>query len=156
MAHQLFCRVFRVAIFEVCYFRYGNPAGYVTHEKPINSLHHLMIDIGPFVLNSVSGAIIAFPSAIPVLQFDAGSGLDFLLIWLGVSIAMHAFPSTGDADALRDAVRDKNATPFTRVVGTPLVGLIHLGAIGSMIWLDVVYGVAIAMLPPKLLVSILA
>ena len=32
-AHFLFCRLRRVAVFDVCYLRFGNPAGYVIHSK---------------------------------------------------------------------------------------------------------------------------
>lgn len=34
MAHQIFCRLCGVAVFDVCYFRFGNPSGYVVHEIP--------------------------------------------------------------------------------------------------------------------------
>jgi len=111
MTHQLFCRFSRVAVFDVCYFRAGNPAGYVVHEHPPNPYQTLVIGVAPFLLNSVLGAVIAFPAAIPVLKFEAGSPLDYVLIWLGVSIAMHAFPSTGDAATMRQAL---SRSIFTR------------------------------------------
>lgn len=34
IAHQLFCRICGVAVLDVCYFKAGNPAGYVVHEIP--------------------------------------------------------------------------------------------------------------------------
>ena len=49
MAHQLFCRLFRVAVLDVCYFRLGNPSGYVLHESPRTTAQHLVIGIGPFL-----------------------------------------------------------------------------------------------------------
>ena len=73
LAHQLFCRLSRVAIFDVCYFRCENPVGYVRHEVPRTALHHASIALGPFMINSVLGAAIAFPSAIPAMEFSAGS-----------------------------------------------------------------------------------
>ena len=42
-AHQLFCRLAKVAIFEVCYFRIGNPSGYVTHEIPKKTYQNVLI-----------------------------------------------------------------------------------------------------------------
>ena len=156
VAHQFFCRFLRVSVFEVCYFRLGNPAGYVIHEPPHKVAHHVLIGIGPFILNSLVGALIAFPSAINVIKFEAGSGLDYLLIWLGVSIAMHSFPSTGDAKSIWEAVSSKSTPIMVRLVATPIVGFIYLGAAGSFFWLDLAYGVAIAMFFPDLVISFLA
>jgi hypothetical protein len=155
-AHQLFCRLFGVAIFDVCYFRFGNPAGYVIHEQPAKTGQQIWIGVGPFIVNSVLGAIIAAPSSIQVIQFEAGSPLDYTLIWLGVSVAMHAFPSTGDANTLRDAVAAPGVPLGVKMAAYPIVGLILLGAIGSLIWLDALYGVGVALAVPKFLVTVLA
>ena len=34
LAHVVFCRLTKTPILSVCYFRLGNPAGYVIHERP--------------------------------------------------------------------------------------------------------------------------
>ncbi len=154
IAHVLFCRMFRVAIFDVCYFRFGNPAGFVVHEKPRNHIHHLLIGIGPFFVNSIVGALIASPAVIPVIKFEAGNPLQYVLIWLGVSIAMHAFPSTGDAASIWEAVKGSDVPALVKVVAYPVVGIIYLGALGSMFWLDALYGIAIAGVLPNLLISL--
>ena len=156
LAHQLFCRWARVAVFKVCYFRVGNPAGYVIHEIPRTPLQHVLIGIGPFFVNTVIGALIAFPAAIPVLQFNAPSPLNFFLIWLGVSVAMHAFPSTGDAKGIWSALFRRTSPWWLKVTGVPLVAIIFLGAIGSFFWLDALYGVGVAMALPNLLVKLWA
>ena len=153
IAHQLFCRLFRVAVLDVCYFRLGNPSGYVLHEPPRTTGQHLVIGIGPFLVNSILGPLIAFPAIIPA-RFGEFSPLDFLLLWLGVSIGMHAFPSTGDAKSIWAAVWSPGTSPLIRLVATPIVGLIFLGAIGSIFWLDAIYGVAICMLFPTILVGL--
>jgi Putative zincin peptidase len=156
IAHQLFCRIFRVAVLDVCYFRFGNPAGYVIHEPPPKAAQQILIGIGPFFVNSILGALIALPAVIPVMRFDAGSPLDYLLMWLGVSIAMHAFPSTGDAKSIWSAVQSGKIAGPARLAAMPVVGLIYLCAAGSMFWLDLIYGMALAMLFPNLLVALLA
>lgn len=156
IAHQMFCRLFRIAVLEVCYFRFGNPAGYVVHEAPRNAYQSIAIGVGPFILNSLVGALIAAPAAIPVVQFRTGTPLDYFLIWLGVSIAMHSFPSTGDAKSIWQSVWSSNTPVLAKVVGSPLVVIIYIGAVGSVVWLDLIYGVGVAMLLPKLLVSSMA
>lgn len=131
LAHQFFCRLFRVAIFDVCYFRFGNPAGYVIHEHPTKASQQIWIGVGP-------------------------APRDYVLIWLGISIAMHAFPSTGDARSLRSAVSAAGVPLRVKIIAYPIVGIIFLGAIGSFFWLDAIYGVGVALAGPKLLVAVLA
>ena len=155
-AHQLFCRSFGVAIFDVCYFRFGNPSGYVIHEHPEKMSQQIWIGVGPLIVNSVLGGLIAAPTSVPVLQFQVGSPLDFFLVWLGISIAMHAFPSTGDAKTLLNAVSAPGVSLAARMVAYPVVGMIFLGALGSVVWLDAVYGVGIAITLPTVLVILLA
>jgi hypothetical protein len=154
MAHQLFCRWFHVPIFDVCYFRVGNPSGYVIHENPRRASQQIWIGVGPFLVNTVLGALVAFPGAIPVLKFGAGRPIDFLFIWLGISIAMHAFPSTGDAKSIWKAVGSGQVPWLAKLIAIPVVALIYLGAIGSVFWLDVLYGAGVALALPNLITSL--
>lgn len=156
LAHQLFCRWFKVPVFQVVYFRVGNPAGFVQHEIVTNKWQQIMISVGPFFVNTILGALIAFPAALPVFKFDNGTPADYLLIYLGVSIAMHAFPSVGDAKSIVSALKEPETPVWVKIVGYPVVGLIYAGSLGSMFWLDFFYGIAIAVGLPNLLVSILA
>jgi hypothetical protein len=153
LAHQLFCRLFKVPVFKVVYFKTGNPAGYVLHEPVSNKWQSMMISVGPFVVNSL---IIGFQSALPVFKFDNGNFADYILIYLGVSIAMHAFPSTGDAKCIWNDLKDPDTSLLVKIVGYPIVGLIYLGSIGSFFWLDLAYGIALVVGLPNLLVSLLA
>jgi Putative zincin peptidase len=156
LAHQLFCRWCKVPVFKVVYFQFENPVGYVLHEIPSSKWHSILISIGPFILNSIVGALIAFPAALPVFKFDNGGPLDYLLIYLGVSIAMHAFPSTGDANAIWEHIKDKKTSLPVKIFGFPIVGLIYLGSLGSFFWLDLLYGIGIAIGLPNLVIALLA
>lgn len=155
IAHQLFCRWLGVAVFDVCYFRFGNPAGYVVHEAPRTFFQSLLISIGPFIINSIVGVLIAFPSVMPLTQFDSGTPVDVVLLWLGISIAMHAFPSTGDAISLWQSAKHLHGG-VAQIFAAPIVGLIYVGAVGSVFWLDLVFGVTICCGIPNLLVLVLA
>jgi len=156
LAHQLFCRLYKVPVFKVVYFQVGNPSGYVLHETPPKKWQSLMISIGPFILNTLIGALVAFPGALPVFTFQNTNILHYLLLYLGASIAMHAFPSTGDAEVIWQSVKDDSASLAMKIIGYPTVGLIYLGAIGSFIWLDLLYGMGVAFGFPKLVVALLA
>lgn len=157
LAHQLFCRYFKIPVYQVCYFRFGNPAGYVVHGQTDNWVHQVLIGAGPFFLNSILGALLALPSALRVFEFSgAASILDGVLIWLGVSVAMHAIPSNSDAKSMWQAVSGERASFLAKLGVAPVVGLIFLLAVGSIVWLDLVYGIAVSLAIPKLLVAVLA
>jgi hypothetical protein len=157
LAHQLFCRLFRIPVYRVCYFRVGNPAGYVIHGQTENWLHNVLIGTGPFFLNSILGAVLSLPSALRVFEFSgAASVFDGVLIWLGVSIAMHAIPSTGDAKSMWQAVSGNKAPVLAKLIVAPVVGLIFVLAIGSVIWFDLLYGVFVSLAMPRVLVAMLA
>jgi len=156
LAHQLFCRWFKVPVFQVVYFQAKNPAGYVLHEAPQNKWQTIMISIGPFVVNTIIGALIALPAALPVFRFNNAGPLDYLLIYLGVSIAMHAFPSRGDANSIWQMLQESDTPWWVKLVGYPVIGLIYIGAIGSFMWLDLIYGIAIAVGLPNLIIWLFA
>ncbi|MCX6344951.1 MAG: metalloprotease family protein [Armatimonadetes bacterium] len=156
MSHRWFCWLFHVPVEKVCYFRFGSPAGYVVYETPQNTYHHIWICAGPFVTNTIIGVAVAFYGSIHLLPLWHAAWFDYVLIWLGVSIAMHSFPSTGDARSLWRGLWGKKAPFFARLIGTPIVGIIYLGALGSFFWLDLVYGAAVAVWAPRLLMNYLA
>jgi len=150
IAHQFFCRLTGTAVLDVCYFRMGNPAGYVVHERPRTRAKALLVSIAPFIVNTLLGAMIAAPAAISAFTFEDGDFLDGLLIWLGVSIAMHAFPSRQDAQSLWSAFKEERW--WIKALIAPIVFVIHSGAVLSFVWLDLIYGVGVAAIVPKLLV----
>ncbi len=160
LAHALFCRLFGMEIYKVQYFQFsikwGAPAGYVIHKPSTKAWQNVLVGVGPFFLNTIVGAIVAAPASLSVFQFGKGDAFDYLLIWLGVSIAMHAFPSTGDAAVIWKSLKAPTTSKLTKILGIPIVGIIYIGAYGSMLWLDVLYGVAVAGLLPRLIVQLLA
>lgn len=157
LAHQIFCRMMGVPVLEVKYFQAKNPCGYVIHEATSRPLATFLISIGPFVINTLLGCILIFPVAMEIVEFRSyNSVLSLVAAWLGISILMHSFPSTGDAKVLVNRIlKNKQVNLLVRIVTAPLIGLIYLGAIGSIVWLDFVYAVAVSMLLPRLIVPLL-
>ncbi len=153
LAHQLFCRLARIPVFKVCYFQFKNPCGYVIHEASENPWKNLIISVGPFILNTVVGAVILVPASIDLFKFsNYGNPLSLLLGWLGLSILMHAFPSSGDAKSLYESViKNKSVNLLAKIVVFPVIGFIWIGAIGSVFWLDLIYAAAIGYLVPEII-----
>lgn len=152
LAHKLFCQWTGTKVLQVCYFRFGNPAGFVVHETPPSVWRHILIGIGPLFVNTVAGFLIGL--LLPTLKHvngDAGAFLQIVVVWLAVSVAMHSFPSTGDAKSIWAAVSKPEVPLGAKIVGLPVVGLIYLGAIGSVVWLDLIYGAAVVVGLPILL-----
>ena len=151
-AHMLFCKLRGVAVLDVCFFRFGNPAGYVVHNTIDNFNTTFLVAVGPFIVNSLLCMLICFPAFIPMQVFGVTSPLSYFLLWLGVSIGMHAFPSTQDAYVLLTHAK-KAASAFNplAIISFPLVILIYLANILSVLWADFLYGIFIGIGLPALL-----
>ena len=108
---------------------------------------------GPFFINTLLGILILTPVAIPILKFrEYMNPVSLVLAWLGFSILMHAFPSTGDARNMLDRIlKNPNVGLIPKILSAPVIGLIYIGAFGSVFWLDLIYAAAVAMLIPNLL-----
>jgi hypothetical protein len=118
------------------------------HEAPESVWNHILIGIGPFIVNTALGFLAGLFAVKKSLFAGELKSAGFFLVWLGLSIAMHSFPSTGDAKSIWRALWCKGAPLSAKLVGTPLVGLIFLGALGSIFWLDLAYGIVVAMALP--------
>lgn len=149
-AHLLFCKLRRVAVIDVCFFRMGNPAGYVIHEPAHDFTSAFLISTGPFFVNTLLCILFCFPAFVPVRVFERPDPICYFLLWLGVSIGMHAFPSTQDASVLWQEAKEaaKRWNPLA-VISLPLVGLIYVANFLSFFWVDYLYGLAIGILLPE-------
>lgn len=144
LAHVLFCLWTGTRVSKVRLFRFGNPAGYVIHEHPSSAWKTILIGIGPFFVNTLVGFLIAMSAFL--LRNDGHTKSTVLfaaLIWLAISVAMHAFPSKGDAKGIWGTVSDRSCPLVAKIAAVPIVGFIYLGALGSVFWLDLVYAAAV-------------
>ena len=151
-ALMFFCKLRHVAVLDVCFFRFGNPAGYVVHEHADRFSTTFLICIGPFLVNSLLCMLICFPAFMPSRVFGVMHPLSYLLLWLGVSIGMNAFPSIGDAQGLWTEAK-KEASSFNplAIISLPLVLVIYVANILRIVWVDYLYGVAIGLGLPALI-----
>lgn len=156
LAHQLFCRILRVPVYDVKYFQLKNPSGYVVHEPSEQPGKTFLISVGPFIINTIIGIIIMLPVAMELFLLENHNIYYLILGWLGLSILMHSFPSTGDAKVLsKNVLKNKEVPLIIRILVAPVIGLIYIGAYGSIFWLDLVYAVGVSILIPIILAQIL-
>ncbi|MGW8257701.1 MAG: hypothetical protein ACWGMZ_09475 [Thermoguttaceae bacterium] len=136
-AHMFFCKLRRVAVIDYCFFRVDDPAGYVVHEQIDNFTTAFLVCVGPLLINSLLCFVICFPAFMPVRIYAVDHFLSYFLLWLGVSIGMHAFPSNQDAKNLfqqaQKAIKSRN--PLA-VLSFPLIGLIFAANALSFFWAD--------------------
>ncbi|HLJ92530.1 MAG TPA: metalloprotease family protein [Gemmataceae bacterium] len=153
-AHMFFCKLRGVAVLDVCFFRIGNPAGYVIHEPPREFTTSFFISIGPFLINSVLCVVFCLPAMVPVRVFGQSDPVAYFLIWLGMSIGMHALPSTGDANGLwREARAAAGSLHPLALASFPLVILIYVANGLRFFWFDYLYGFALGFLLPEMLLK---
>ena len=151
-AHMFFCKLRGVAVVEVCFFRVGNPAGYVVHGRPDDFTSSFLISIGPFFVNSLLCIALCFPAFAPVRIFGLSDPSDYFLLYLGLSIGMHAFPSIQDGASLwREAREAAGRMNPLALVSFPIVIFIYIANALSVVWFDYIYGVAIGLMLPEFL-----
>jgi hypothetical protein len=153
-AHMLFCRLRGVAVLDVCFIRIGNPAGYVIHEQAEDFTTTFLISVGPFIVNTVLCLVFCLPALVPIHVFSISDPLSYFFMWLGISIGMHAFPSTGDGQVLWAQAKLKAGTfhPLA-LLSFPVVGLIYIANALSFFWFDAIYGFAVGVALPLFLIE---
>ena len=159
-AHLLFCRLRGLAVLDVRFFTMkaggmeGFAGGWVVTEEHHDFLTSLLVCMGPLLINSVLCVLFCFPSMVPLRIFDRGDVLDYAFIWLGVSIGMHAFPSSGDAAVLwRQATKAAGGGNMLAILTMPLVGAIYVANFLSILWFDVIYAIALGFGLPMLVLE---
>lgn len=154
-AHVLFCKWRKVPILEVSYIRFGNPSGYVIHEATTDFKSTFLISMGPFFVNSLLCFLICFPAYMPISFFEIQHPLSIFLMWLGISIGMHAIPSGQDASNIylqaKEEVKNKNVLA---ILSYPIVGLIHVFNALRILWIDAFYAFGLGVGLPSLIYGV--
>jgi hypothetical protein len=148
-AHLLFCRLNKLAVFDVCYFRFGNPAGYVIHESTTDFKKAFLVSMGPFFVNSILCVIFCSAAFLPAWELEVQDPLAYFFYWLGISIGMHAFPSTQDMKGIWQLMPgEAKRFNILAIVSYPLVAIVFVLNLLRVVWADLGYGLAIGILLP--------
>lgn len=148
-AHLFFCKLFKLQVFDVCFLRFGNPAGYVIHEKTENFTAAFFVSMGPFLGNTLLCIVFCTAAFLPVWELKVFDPLAYFFYWLGLSIGMHAFPSTGDLSNLWDvAPATAKHGNILAIISLPLIAILYVLNFARVIWADLGYGIAVGILFP--------
>lgn len=142
LSHVIACSIFNVKILKVKYFNFsfslvGGEAGYVIHEPTRNYFATLIIGSAPFFLNS----LLSILSALLSLATFSGSFMNYLLIWLSISFAMHSFPSNQDMSNVKSHGKSQG------LIVSGISELLYYGMVilnfAKIFWLDILYALLI-------------
>jgi hypothetical protein len=148
-AHLFFCKLFKLQVYDVCFLRFGNPAGYVLHAKTENFTASFFVSMGPFFGNTLLCIVFCSAAFLPVWELKVTDPLAYFFYWLGLSIGMHAFPSTGDLSNLWDLAPSKaKRGNVLAIVCLPLIAVLYLLNFARVIWADLGFGIAVGVLGP--------
>ncbi|GAC1621956.1 MAG: hypothetical protein PVS2B2_01840 [Candidatus Acidiferrum sp.] len=147
--HLFFCKLFKLQVFDVCFFRFGNPAGYVIHSKTEDFKAQFLVSMGPFFANTLLCVIFCTAAFLPVWELKVYDPFAYFFYWLGLSIGMHAFPSTVDLSHLwaRAPGLAKRGN-ILAIVSLPLAAILVVLNYARVIWAALGYGIAMGILGP--------
>jgi hypothetical protein len=155
-AHAWACRRMGIPVLKICYLRIGNPLGYVLHERPEYAIQHIMIAVAPFFVSTFCALAVSLVVSALYASYFLPEFHTILIpsaLWLSFSIALHAFPSSGDADALWDEVKNGEAGFLAKLLLVPVVALIRLTGFGARVWLDTLYAMVVVAVPPLVVLA---
>jgi hypothetical protein len=147
--HLFFCKLFKLQVYNVCFFQFGNPAGYVIHEKTENFTALFFVSMGPFFANTLLCAVFCTAAFLPVWELKVDDLLAYFFYWLGLSIGMHAFPSKDDLSNIWELAPDRaRHGNVLAILSLPLVAILVVLNYARVIWADLGYGIAVGILGP--------
>jgi hypothetical protein len=147
--HLFFCHLFKLRVYGVCFFQFGNPAGYVIHEKTENFTALFFVSMGPFFANTLLCVIFCSAAFLPVWELKVDDPLAYFFYWFGLSIGMHAFPSTTDLSNMWELAKVKaKHGNILAILSLPLGAILVVLNYARFVWADLGYGIAVGILGP--------
>ena len=150
IAHRLSADLLGIPVYQVCYFRVGNPAGYVVHAPVERVRDALLISVTPLIVNTVLCALITFSAVFPlfILRAEQYSFVFIVIAWVGISVGMHAFPSNEDMNALVGMVSVQQKGGITLAIAKIVSWVFKIANALRFVWFDAIYAVGVSLLLP--------
>ncbi len=130
------CEYLKIELFQVNYFSITGEELPVVHDIPKEYSKTFGIAILPFIIMSFISLILFY------IGLNLIPDIEFIFVWLGISIAAHSFPNTKMGDLLwKNSIIEIKKGNYLALVGIPLVAIIYIARILHFFWLDIIYGV---------------
>ena len=145
VAHRLSCDLTDVPVYKACYFRLGNPAGYVLHASVVDFRKCLLISLAPLLLNTFLCCLLTFPAVVSISLLDTEyKGVYIFMAWVGYSAGMHALPSDEDVINLVAITEKTNGKVAHYLIANVIEGLVNFANFMRRFWFDLFYAIAIS------------
>ncbi len=153
IAHRFFADIAGVPVYQVCYYRIGDPAGYVVHEETHQLKQAFLIAVGPLIINSLLCMLITFTVVYPLSIFNdqASHYTVGLTAWIGFSIGMHAFPSDHDAESFLQVVEKANKGEWLFIISKIFAIIIKIANALRVAWFDLFYAIGLSYVLPLII-----
>ncbi|MDP9267077.1 MAG: hypothetical protein M3P27_01970 [Acidobacteriota bacterium] len=154
-AHLMFCRMFKLAIFDVRFLELAPPFGHVQHEHSNHFGAAAGETLGPFFINSALCVLFCWAVFLPVWELRIFDPLAYLFYWLGFSMGVHALPGTADIKHLwKLAPAAAKRGNVLALLTFPLLAALRAVEFARAFWPGVAYAVALGVGVPLALVRI--
>ena len=152
IGHRIFADLGQVPVYKICYFRIGNPSGYVVHGPPKGLKSAFLISVGPLIINTLLCALLTFPAVFPLYIFQEKkiNWIFIFLAWIGISIGMHAFPSGQDVENLVNEVANAKKKGLFFFASKIFEEFFQLANWLRILRVDAIYAFGVALLLPWL------
>lgn len=145
-------RLMNIPVYTIKYAYMNNETGetgQLDAEIIENYGKNLFAALFPLFINSVLGFVLSLPSLYNIVFIEAAGVLDYILLWLGISIAANAFPTS----ALIEHIHQKTHFYVSNGIMAlyllyPLIWLMQLVKGLRLFWLECLYGVIVGFLLP--------
>lgn len=156
-AHRFFCDLFRVPVYEVCYYTpLSTTSGYVIHHPTESLKANFFIALGPLFINSIICIVFTVPLMVMskcTAGIYLGSYLEVFLFWIGVSSGIYALPSHIDIDYLMERFKKDLPERFVFIFPIIFLYILKLANYVSIFWMF--YVIFIVFFPPIVLLTLI-
>lgn len=126
IAHKFMCDILQVPVYRINYFSLGtNQTEHVHHHKIDNINQDFLIAMAPLLINTLVGILFTLPymSTIIITHDGIPGYIQIFLYWIGMSAAIHAFPSNEDIHDTWAFTEENNSSGIIAY----LCAIVHLG-----------------------------
>jgi hypothetical protein len=115
------------------------------------------VSMGPFFANTLLCVLFCSAAFLPIWELKVEDPIAYFYYWLGLSIGMHAFPSTVDLSNLWAAAPGlARRGNVLAIVSLPIAAVLYVLNLARFVWADLGYGIAVGILGPIALFRALA
>lgn len=153
ITRRFFYDIVEIPVYGICYFQFGNPAGYIVHGEVKGIKNSFLVTIGSLIANSFLCMILTLPTMFSIffLEESSPAPVFIILAWIGFSIGIHAFPSNKSVDNFVDELKFNRQKRVPYFIALPFVLIIKLFNNLNIVWFNLFYAASLSSILPLLL-----